>query len=679
MAMLDDLLKMLGRRLAVLAWLGAMLFSGQAVALVVDAKTEKLDLSARVEFIEDTGQQLSIEEVRKLTLRPAPAQGINLSFTDSAVWIRLRLQRSADAPTQWLLEVPYLRLNLLELHTPDGDIIRTGSDLPVSSRAIPHRHHVFALNLEETESVYHLRVRSKAALSVPLVLWQRSAAARQMVSEMAFQFLYYGALLGLLVYNLLLFLATRERALLIYCGFVLFLGLGIFSGNGYGRLFLWQDAPAFDAVAEKVLLALAVFSTVAFARTLLRSHVHQPTLNQGLRALGALMLLIGAYFLASAWLPLPSRTVDIAFLLASIVCGALVLVLAIRSVAKGQRVARFFLAAWTFLWLGALVAALRMFGFLPTNALTLHALQIGSVLEMLFFSLALADLLRQKDLQANRRLQEALAQQQLLTADLVRSEEKLESTVELRTSELRSALAREHTLLEQYVRFGSLISHEFRNCLAIVQSQLALIRKDRLGSPADQEPRLNAMASATRRLHMLFEKWLDGDRLRSDQLHPQPERMDLDAWLRLHIDEHAYYFVQHRCKLQVSGPLELHADARLLGMALNNLLENAVRYAALDSEITVGTVQRTGQIGVFVQDQGPGIPAAQIDKIFEEFYRLQPEGPVRGVGLGLYIVRRVMDAHQGQVQVRSEPGQGSWFCLWFPEAEPQTNAKATQT
>jgi signal transduction histidine kinase len=114
------------------------------------------------------------------------------------------------------------------------------------------------------------------------------------------------------------------------------------------------------------------------------------------------------------------------------------------------------------------------------------------------------------------------------------------------------------------------------------------------------------------------------------------------------------------------------ADRERLGLAVDALLENAVRHTAEGEEIRLGVVRDRGRetARMIVADGGAGIPPAELDRIFDRFRSGSQLGGTRGTGLGLALVRAVARAHGGDVQVRSAPGEGSQFALVLPVRPP---------
>jgi signal transduction histidine kinase len=110
-------------------------------------------------------------------------------------------------------------------------------------------------------------------------------------------------------------------------------------------------------------------------------------------------------------------------------------------------------------------------------------------------------------------------------------------------------------------------------------------------------------------------------------------------------------------------------DADMIRRALTNLLENAAKYSPSKGKIEIGAHQKGDRIEVWVQDNGPGIPTTEHERIFEKFTRLQARDSARGLGMGLAYCRLILTSHGGRIWVESEPGKGARFLFTLPIAE----------
>jgi signal transduction histidine kinase len=167
---------------------------------------------------------------------------------------------------------------------------------------------------------------------------------------------------------------------------------------------------------------------------------------------------------------------------------------------------------------------------------------------------------------------------------------------------------------------------------------------------------------------ILWVSRLDSGRARPfiTRVEPLPLTADVVDATRTHLPHGLSLELLH----DDSPPPEVAADPDKLRQVLVNLIENAVKYSE-DGQIEVRVARRDGRVRFSVRDEGPGIPTIQQERIFEKFFRLDPNMTqgVGGTGLGLYICRQLIDAMHGEIWVESLPGRGSTFTFELPIAE----------
>lgn len=634
--------------------------------------TAVLPLIPSIEYLKDPGGRLNIEDLERpdIATRFQPwtsPSALNFGFTQDTYWLRLPLRRSENAPKNWLLEVAYAPITELDFYAPGQAPVLTGSSRPLNTRPFFDRHFVFPVHLSTDQTTVYLRVRSSFSVTLPIKLWEQTTFQHYNAKVLLVQFLYFGAHIALFIYNGFLFLSLRDRRFLLFCTYVLTFSMAMFAGNGFGRLFIWPEWHAFDEVAQVVFLSIAASAVLALTRLFLRPQTFSNRLDFLLHfeqwlsivlAMGLIGSLISGY--AIGW-------INQFFAINAIAISFLVLYASLRAYRSGLNGARYFLWAWYVLCIGGLIAALRAFDWAPTNLLTAYALQIASAGEMLLLAMALADSVR-RERDSREAAQNSALDSSARTLQLLKtSEERLELAVLDRTLQLQEALQQQQKTLEQYIRFGSLISHECRNPLGVIESQISLMNKEMGRGINQQEKRLGIVMRATRRLTGVFDKWLQSDRLDSALEELNLHRIFIRTWMNKLLEEQAHVADDHPIRLSLDHRIEtLEADEGLLDIAVVNLLDNAAKYSPQHSAIELRTQCRGQWIGISVQDHGRGIDAAEHGKVFDEFYRSEPESGVRGMGLGLAMVRRIALAHGGWVELESAPGKGACFTIWLP-------------
>jgi two-component system sensor histidine kinase KdpD len=255
-----------------------------------------------------------------------------------------------------------------------------------------------------------------------------------------------------------------------------------------------------------------------------------------------------------------------------------------------------------------------------------------------------------------RRLQDRVvpALEALLSAALER-EELISGAVE--TAALRRADVVKTALLRA-------VSHDLRSPLTAISAA-----GDAIASPALEPGELEELASIVRsesqRLSRLVDNLLDLSRLEAGVAEPRRDWIALDEVIAAALRELHATDAQVTLSLDPELPL-LRADAAQLERAFVNVLENALRYSGTHAVLVRARAVR-GRVIVRVVDRGPGIPPAQLERVFEPFYRAgAARGEQRGSGLGLAIARGFSEANGGTLRVESLPGQGATFVFELP-------------
>jgi signal transduction histidine kinase len=257
----------------------------------------------------------------------------------------------------------------------------------------------------------------------------------------------------------------------------------------------------------------------------------------------------------------------------------------------------------------------------------------------------------------------------LLNVDLERRIEK--RTSELADANLRlvDALERERELSRLKSSFVALVSHEFRTPLGIILSASEILGRylDKLDA-AERAEQLAGIDEAVRRMSALMEQVLTFSHVESGRIEYHPEPFNLSEFCTELRDE-VLSATARRCpiELTIMTPLEdAVGDQRLLRHVLTNLITNAVKYSAAGRSVRVN-VRREGPSAIItVADHGVGIPAADLQRLFQPFQRGCNVSDLPGTGLGLVIVKKCLDAHGGSLELDSVEGVGTTARITLP-------------
>ena len=238
--------------------------------------------------------------------------------------------------------------------------------------------------------------------------------------------------------------------------------------------------------------------------------------------------------------------------------------------------------------------------------------------------------------------------------------------------ELQLARRKAEDALALRNQFLSLASHELRTPLTTVLGYIELLQrrvsKDNTLNERDQRT-LQLIANQTQRLNKMIMSLLDISRIETGQLSIEPAPLDVCVLVKRIVDDvRATLGERHIEMLCPIHPCVIQGDELRLEQVFQNLVQNAVKYSPQHAPIGVVVRQYEGQVRVAVEDRGIGIPQAALPSLFQRFYRADNVDPTRisGLGIGLFVVKQIVELHGGEVMVESVEGKGSTFTVSLP-------------
>lgn len=214
--------------------------------------------------------------------------------------------------------------------------------------------------------------------------------------------------------------------------------------------------------------------------------------------------------------------------------------------------------------------------------------------------------------------------------------------------------------------FLAMAAHEIRTPMANIQGYTELLLKKKY--PANQEQAfLESILRQSTRLTNMINDLLDLSKIESQSAN---QLVKTDCNLKELINKAVTdSFVNRSVKFETEAPeISISVDREKITRALINVFSNAIKYSEPDSTISIELkpAKDRNEVGIFVTDQGIGMTASQLDKLFTRFYRADTSGKTNGTGLGLCLVKEIMELHGGRIEVSSTFGKGSQVNLWLP-------------
>ncbi len=596
--------------------------------LDLDEGARSYPLGPYLEMLEDESGTLGLDDVRAggrgRGFEPVRRQRLNLGLTSSVYWLRFRVERDRRSGARWLLELAAPVLDDVRVYyvTPRGVVgeQRAGDMSPFATRPYRHRNLVFPLPTTEPGILdVYVRVATEGAIILPLTLWAEPAFMRHDRNRLLLLGVYLGTLSTLLLYNLFIFIAVRDRSYLYY---VLYLGgtaLLQFTLNGLAAQFLWPAAGGAGNVTVLFFFGAAAAAGAAFARSFLGTATRQPGLHGllGVMALAAAALAVGG---ASISYPIALRGV----LLMTVGIMGVILVAAVRAYRQGYGPARFLLLAFAALVPGVVLYMARTVGWAPSNLLTDHAVELSTALEALLLSFGLADRINAAEAEKRR--------------------------AERRAAEAREAFSQ--TLIRAQEADRRRIAGELHDSVG----QALLVIHGRLRRLVGRDDAPSANAHVLRETAEMARQAIDETRSIARFLHPpQLERLGLAAAIRAMAERVlSGSGIELDCDIDETAGDRVVADDRIqLYRIAQEAVSNVARHSAA-RRCRVSLRQAADRLELLVEDDGVGIGSGG------------DGAPPAPGGFGLSGLRERARLLGGAVALRPRPHGGTELAVTIP-------------
>ncbi|WP_439862252.1 diguanylate cyclase domain-containing protein [Pseudomonas sp. MBLB4136] len=417
-----------------------------ASPMALTAQSSGQLLNGQIELLEDVGARLGIAELADPTVqaRFQPADGrVSVGQSRHPWWIKLQLRRASDAPRQWWLEVGAVTLLDLQLFLPDdrGDWLPRQAGERVSfadGRDAPYRRMLFRLpRLDEQPLTIYLRTFDPAGNSFPLRAWQLDDLERHASQENLGLGMIYGVIFALLLYNLFILLALRDRAYLWYVLSMAASLLFIASMSGHGFQYLWPDAPVPAWLNRITLPVLVCIGILRFSQELLYTRKSLRRAHQLLNGCILLYLLALVGNLADY----RSAAAQLINLLPILSVPTLLICAAVRW-RQGFTPALLYLLGYGSVLLSFVILALRAAGVVQPSELTAYLFPLAVAAEAILFSFALAYRIQLFKRERAQALHEADREKAARLALVQANAEELQRAVTQRTAELAASNTR---------------------------------------------------------------------------------------------------------------------------------------------------------------------------------------------------------------------------------------------
>lgn len=612
-------------------------------ALIADAENQSLHL---IELLSGT---------TKLDFRPVSGPNENLGFTNHHYWVHFAIQNKTDEQLTYYLETARPITDYVELHTlTQRDELSTqysGDAIADSERSFNHRKTIFKIKIKPGETNrYYMHLKSDGeVINLPLNLQTDDEFVQQTYLEQIVFGFFYGILLLACITYLFFYRALKERVFLYYSVYVFFIFLLQFTLDGFVHQYFASHGGSLYLKSVVLFAAFGGIFLGKYGESFLGIKKHFRALYLGFNFLYISQALILIWILFSPEVPVLS------YPLAN-TSGLLVLSLLLVSILgmyiKKIKVDIFFAIGIGFLVLGFVIFILNNFSLIPNSFITANSSKLGTGMEVIFLSLSMANRIR-----------------------LLKNEKEQMQNLALKKSE-------DMNELKSY--FMSNMSHELRTPLNAIMGITDMMLKEKLDDRLLKQFEVIKYSSVS--LLSSVNDIFDFGKIEKGELKLDSVKFE-PAEVLLQIKNNAEKQARDKgldFHFAIEGELPacIIGDPVRLGQMVNNVLSNAVKFtssgwvsfkvSALNNESGKTNLTLT------ISDSGVGIPANKREEVFEAFMQesINNKRKFGGLGLGLSIVKKLVDLHQGIIKLDSEPGYGTVCTLFLPydtaPYEPQT-------
>lgn len=638
----------------VLVIIGLLSFRNTVASPILVGDRGSYDLSGYMSVLEDPYHRMTLQDVlaAKAGEGFVPLQGpFNAGYSRSAFWFSFTLERGKGFPEQGWLRFSPSYLDDVTIYTPlpTKDPMQASSyranalGLMVPAENMPLRHPEFVapidLDADNPVTIY-VRVVSNSTINFTGSLHTYADLMEYTALYMFRQSAYLGIALLIALMTMILFIAVRDEQFLFFSLYVLILFFSYLTIKGMHFILFPSLPPIIGNLVSGIVFGAGLIVHALFALSLFRDFSYRFSFIYL-----KLMIVVGIVSMAAVpigmYAVILPRAVNLAF-------GLIVVMfwMSFRSFVHEPRYWIFYVLAFGVNGFAYVSLFLQNLGVVPFHDLTMNALQLLSVLNILLIFLALTDRLRSGELRIleNSRMteQRAIAIAGEMTHELKENKERLEISL---LAELQST--------ERLQRFLVMLSHEYRTPLAIIQGNIDLLERQIMQQCSGCQPEFMKMRRAVQRLVEVMDVSLEQSRLAEPRATEDYQCVPVGRFVAKQINTVRLMWPEKTFRLDsLPDAGLLYGELPLLNTALFNLLDNARKYSPSSTQVAV-SCRNGGRVAVIrITNEIEGFLPDNTERLFEKYHRGTNVAAIGGAGVGLWLVRQIVTRHGGRVHLR---------------------------
>lgn len=663
-----------------------------------------------------------LETIETITSAPFVENHVtrpNLGFVTGAAWTRTKIINQSNFDLLYVI-VNQPLIDTLEVFVlNESDSLLSHYIVGEAFSKISHQNNAdrnFILPIfpgSHAELNIYMRIATIEQITFPAYISTPEATWRMARDSNLLFGVYFGIIMVMILYNLFIYLSVRDKSYLFYAIYVFFMGITHATLEGFTQFYIWPESPNFANHSLYIFASLVSISALFFLREFLRTRIYAPAFH---KTSNYLLLILGVVLILSIFFVHP--IIHVVTQLGIVFLASFIFITSIVVFRNGYSPAKFFLLAWTFLIFGIIIFSFKDAGLIPSNPVTNYAIFVGSAIEVVLLSLALADRINILKKEKEESQENALLIAKENEAIIKEQNLSLEQKVSARTADLESAnkqlsitlnnLQEAQNQLVSSDKMASLgqltagIAHEINNPINYVMSNVAPLKRDiddvllvlnayETISSKDEfdtaKGKVEALKSKINleyvqtEINQLLDGIENGAKRTAEIVKGMKDYSRIDKgeieWVDLNQSINAALVLLRS---------SIHADIRIqkdfsdlplvecvsgkINQVFINITNNAIQSleqstsSVSDKYLKIKSWHRDEYVYISFEDNGDGISEENSKKIFEPFYTSKQVG--KGTGLGLSISFTIIEKHSGTISFESDPGVRTVFTVKLP-------------
>ena len=560
---------------------------------------------------------------------------------------------------------------------------QNGLSQAIDKRQIKNGCPVFYISLKagETKTVY-LKINTKLIFSFSVIVEDISEYFQKEQTRVIGHWIYFGAALAILIYNIFLLFSLRDKVYLYYVIYAACIIIYTFNSSGFS-LYINSNLNIYYTLFSS--LAFMGWAVPMFTRELLKTKELSKWIDKVLIIISvahlALALLIIINIYSYRWISIIGMP-SILFLF----------FVGVFSIIKKIPVANLYVFGMGAYLIGLFMIAGVTLNILPFNNFTRYGFMVGSIIELIVFSLAIARRIKilqeekiifQDKLLASEismknelkiKVQERTQELVDIGKELIDKNDELSLQVNEKNNALGTLKKTEMNLRESNVtknKLFSIISHDLRSPFnSILGFANLLLKNHKQYDEVKIEEYLKVVDNSAKQTYKLLDNLLNWARTQTDGFVFNPKKQSLEKILieLIKLEKNNAEIKNIELSYNLSEDINIYADYNMMEIILRNLISNALKFTHINGEVTIDAKQDTDNVIISVSDTGVGIKQEVLQEIFEISQKKSTVGTEdeKGTGLGLVLCKEFVEKHDGKIWVESEIGKGSKFIFSIP-------------